>query len=122
MAMNDLLNVPHHVNSDAPALNGRGLAHRKLTNGQRVRLAADLATGQRRLDPSLSQISVMLGVPPAAIRADIKTRAANGNVKRNPAAAALIQAWNDASMVEREEAVRALGPARVWDVLANVIA
>jgi hypothetical protein len=63
------------VNGSKPPVNGRGLAHRKLSRKQRLSLAADLATRQCRLDPSLGQISAITGMPVAAIRAEIKARA-----------------------------------------------
>ena len=86
--MNDLLNATSHVNGDRP-VNGRGLGHLKLTENELVRLAADIATGQRPFQPSLTQTSTLTGVPVAAIRAEIKARQA---------------------------AFRRIGPAEVWDV------
>jgi hypothetical protein len=105
-------------------VNGRGLAHRRLTRKQRLRLAADLATRRRRLDPSLGQISLLLGVPAPAIRAEVKARTAqreNGQAKTADVLP-LVHAWDNASEDERREAVLAIGPAQIWDVLAAVIA
>jgi hypothetical protein len=112
------------VNPDEPvAVSGRGLAHRRLTRKQRVQLAADLATGQRRLDPSMGQISVLLGVPSAAIAAEIKARVGrNGNGGKPDSATLLIQAWDAASDSEREAAVKAVGVGAVWDVITRVVA
>jgi hypothetical protein len=71
--MNDLLNTTAHVNGSPP---GRGLPHLKLSDGELVRLAADLATGQRQLQPSLTQVNMLTGVPVVKIRQAIKARAA----------------------------------------------
>jgi hypothetical protein len=111
------------VNGSKPPVNGRGLAHRKLSRKQRLSLAADLATGQCRLDPSLGQISAITGMPVAAIRAEIKVRAAREN-GRSPKdlAAAIVEAWDKASELEREVAVRTIGIAEVWDVISSVCA
>jgi hypothetical protein len=107
---------PRNVN---PTLNGRGLNHRKLTTEQRVRLAADIVTRQRRLDPSLTQTCAILAVPPMAVREELKARGVHKNGGRPPKdlAAAIVAAWDAASEHERELAVRTIGVADVWDVL-----
>jgi hypothetical protein len=112
------------VNSGEPeVVRGRGLAHRKLSRKQRLSLAADLATGQCRLDPSLGQISIITGMPVAAISAETKARATrNGNGHATAATEALVRAWDAASEHERELAVRTIGIAAVWDVIASVCA
>jgi hypothetical protein len=112
------------VNSDAPGVvNGRGLAHRKLTRNTRIKLAADIVTGQRRLDPSLNQACTILIVSPTAVREELKARGLhkNGRPPKDPVAA-IVAAWAAASEHERELAVRALGVAEVWDVIARVVA
>jgi hypothetical protein len=61
-------------------VNGRGIKHRKLTHQELVSLAADIATGSRPYVPSLAHTCSALGVPIAAVRAEIKRRVAvNGN-------------------------------------------
>jgi hypothetical protein len=59
------------------AINGRGLAHRKLWPGERVALAADVATKQRAYDPSLGQLADIFGVSVTQLRAELKAREAN---------------------------------------------
>jgi hypothetical protein len=64
----------------APPLKGAGLNHRKISPQARVDLAADVATGVRRLDLSHGQLCAVFGVTPPALRAELKARAAaNGN-------------------------------------------
>jgi hypothetical protein len=112
------------VNPDAPeVVHGRGLAHRKLSRKQWLSLAADLATGQCRLDPSLGQISAITGMPVAAIRAEIKARTArNGNGNGHAIAIeAFVQAWHAWSDSERDAVVKALGIGTVWDTISRVI-
>src|SRR6516225_3774808 len=72
----------HGNGSEPGSVNGRGLAHRKLSYSERVALAADVATRVRRFEPSLGQLSSLFHVNVAAVRAEIKARAAvaaNGN-------------------------------------------
>jgi hypothetical protein len=64
----DVNNVPH--------VSGRGIRRRKLTRFQRVRLAADLASGQLQLEPSLGQACELFNVTPAQVREELKARAA----------------------------------------------
>jgi hypothetical protein len=120
--MNALLNTTSHVNGDRP-VNGRGLGHLKLTENELVRLAADMATGTRPFQPSVTQTTLLTGVSATKIRAEIKARAAqyeNGWLKETDA---IVHAWDTASSDNvRREAFHIIGPARVWDVLASVIA
>jgi hypothetical protein len=120
--MNALLNAPNNVNGDQFTINGRGLAHLKLTEDELVRLAADMATGRRPFQPSLAQTYILTGVPAAAIRAEIKARAARENGRPKDFAAAIVTAWDEASEHERELAVRTIGIAAVWDVISSVVA
>jgi hypothetical protein len=122
--MNALLNATAHVNGDQPTINGRGLPHLKLTDDEMVRLAADMATGTRPFRPSLVQTNVLTGVSVAAIRQEIKARAAhNGNGKPpKDRVAAIVEAWDLASEFEREVAVHALGVRVVWDVISRIVA
>jgi hypothetical protein len=63
-------------NGHAGTVNGRGLARRKLTPEQWIDLAADLACGQYKLEPSLLQISRLCGVPVHHLRDELKRRSA----------------------------------------------
>jgi hypothetical protein len=111
---------------------GRGLARRKLSLEQRKGLAADLLTGAREFQPSLTQTASLLGVTPAQVREELHAReellvrerqevlAAAAN-EREQRINALIAAWNGAAESERTAAVRVIGVARVWDVIAAAI-
>jgi hypothetical protein len=101
-------------------VSGRGIRRRKLDREQRVRLAADLVTREAQLDPSISQSAVLLSVTPADVSKELRARAAAREAKQ--ATLTLINAWNDASETEREGAVRMIGVAEVWDVLASAAA
>jgi hypothetical protein len=120
--MQVLTKIPD-VNGGSPVVNGRGLSHLKLSNDELVRLAADLATGQRPFQPSLKQTNLLTGVPVAAIRAELKARAArkNGQPPKD-LTVAIVTAWDAASEHERELAVRTIGIAEVWDVISSVVA
>jgi hypothetical protein len=118
--MNDLLNAVSHVNGDRP-VNGRGLGHLKLTENELVRLAADMATGQRPFQPSLAQTSTLTGVPAAAIRAEIKARAAQAKNQEADEIQRVVESWERLSKKAREEALRLIGPAEVWDVLSSIV-
>jgi hypothetical protein len=116
--MNALLNATSHVNGVRP-VNGRGLAHLKLTDDDLVRLAADMATGTRPFQPSVAQTALLTGVPVAAIRQEIKARAAqheNGQGIR-----AFVESWEHLSEEARQEAFRLIGPGEIWDTLSSVI-
>jgi hypothetical protein len=118
--MNALLNTTSHVNGDRP-VNGRGLGHLKLTENELVGLAADLATGQRPFQPSLAQTSTLTGVPAAAIRAEIKARAVQAKNQEADEIRWVVDSWERLSPKARQEAVRLIGPAEVWDVLSSVV-
>jgi hypothetical protein len=125
-------------NSSAP-VSGRGLAHRKMTHDEQLKLAADLATGERQFEPSLSQVADLVGVSTAKLRAELKARAATLRAKQqeeeaaarfrrlqaeadlNGQAGAVVDAWRSASPAARETAVRSIGTAEVWDYLARII-
>jgi hypothetical protein len=125
--MNALLNVTSPVNGNGgpPVVNGRGLARRRLSLDEQVKLAADLATGERPFMPSMAQACMLVDVPQKAVAAELKARAArrNGHSPKD-LAAAIIEAWDAASGYEheRELAVRTIGVAEVWDVISRVVA
>jgi hypothetical protein len=102
-------------------VNGRGLKHRKLTDQQRVALAADIATGSRPYVPSLAETCSALNVPVAAVRAELKARAAtNGNGCRD-VEKQFLEAWDLLSDAQRRQAFRDIGTAEIWDVLSRVV-
>jgi hypothetical protein len=119
--MNALLNATPHVNGDQPTINGRGLPHLKLTDDELVRLAADMATGTRPFQPSLAQTNVLTGVPVAAIRQEIKARAAQAKNQEADEIQWVVESWECLSKEARQEVFRVIGPAEIWDVLASVI-
>jgi hypothetical protein len=113
------------------SINGRGLAHRKLTRIQRRGLAADLATGQQYLVPSLSQVADLLKITPAELREELKVRAqreAEAQLQTyteaqitHEQATAIVETWQFASPDAREAAVRIISPSAVWDVISRIV-
>ena len=111
---------PTGVNGNgAPHVSGRGLRRRKLSRDQRVWLAAGWATGELQLQPSLGQACELFGVTASRVREELKARAAG---RENEPMMNLVTAWDSADADQREAAVRAIGVAAVWDVLARVVA
>jgi hypothetical protein len=70
-----MIDIVKNCSNGNGAINGRGLAHRKLWPGERIALAADVATKQRPFDPSLGQLSTLFGVSATQLRAELKWRA-----------------------------------------------
>jgi hypothetical protein len=118
-------------------VSGRGLARRKLTSQQRIDLAANLATGRQYLAPSLAQITNLTGISLLQLRSALKARARRDAEQQeaerreqaqleaetaNAQAAAVIAAWDSASPLAREAAIRGIGVAHVWEVLADIVA
>jgi len=66
-------------------------------------------------------VSQLVGVSQTKVREELRTRAAARETERN-LEVDLIEAWDRASGAEREAAVRVIGVAEVWDVLARVVA
>jgi hypothetical protein len=93
-----------------------------MTTEQRIKLAADLVSGRLQLEPSLQQASELVRVPQAKIRDELKARAAACETERHLPVTALIEAWDRATEHEREAAVRSIGVAEVWEILARVVA
>jgi len=138
--MNTLLKSSAHGNG--VAVNGRGLAHRKMSVEERIRLAADLAVGQVRLEPSLAQAAELCGVTTPQIRQELKARAeeqpdfltllVEGTAQAladqqaeaehaNEEADQLIAAWNATPPEAREAAVCAVGVDHVLDVIGAIL-
>ena len=115
--MQQLLNgISPSVNN---SVNGRGVKHLKLTSQERISLAADIATGARLFEPSLTQTCSCLDVPIAAVRAEIKARAnCNGHSREVDR---FVEAWVGFSPAERGLALQTIGVAEVWDTLAAIV-
>ena len=96
-------------------INGRGINRRRLSRQQRVRLGAALASGEVQLDPSIGQVCDLLKIPPAELRTELKEREVKGKV------ATLVAAWNAATEIERAAAISEIGPAEIWERLADVV-
>jgi len=109
------------------AVNGRGVRRRKLTLEQRIGLATDVALGLTPFAPSIGQAATAFGVSPYNVRHELKARAAAKKDAERQAALAregtkdIVEAWDTASDWGREEAIRVLGVADVWDVLARIV-
>jgi hypothetical protein len=125
--------VPKNQNGNgSDTINGRGVLRRKMTSRERVSLAADVALGVTQLAPSIKQTAAAVGVPTAKIRAELKARTKTRLIDsrrwkqsyeawEQQRAVALVHAWYFASDEDRAEALRAIGTADVWDVLARVV-
>jgi hypothetical protein len=109
------------------AVNGRGLRHRRLWPGERIALAADVATKQRLFEPSLGQVAHLFGVPIVQLRAELKARAAHQQhlEERDHTEAeqvnAIVTAWNNASFSAREVAVPMMGIDAIWQALTGYV-
>lgn len=101
-------------------IRGRGLRRRKLTVQQRAKLAADILSGCAHLEPSMAQTAELMRVSQAKIRDELKVRTVAAEVEKP--VTNLVDAWNKASEFEREVAVRTIGVADVWDIIARVVA
>jgi hypothetical protein len=117
--------VPRHGNGNG-SVNGRGVLRQKLTPTARIALAADIATGKKHLDPSIKQAAAAVGVSPYRIRKELQARAgaleAVEQAERiRDEAGYIIHAWTRASTQVRQEAIRCIGVANVWDTLASVV-
>jgi hypothetical protein len=107
-------------NSGIPHISGRGLRRRRLSRQDRVRLAADVIAREAQLDLSIRQASDLLGVAATKVGAELRARAAAQEAEK--ATSLLIEAWEAASALEREQAIRTIGVDVVWDALANIVA
>src|SRR5262245_21965837 len=128
--MNVLIQKSSSVNG---SLSGRGLAHRRLNPEQSVGLAADVATGQRRFEPSLAQLSSLFGVSITRLRRELKARAAaaqkQADKPKEPepeleivnSIEGLVREWNAATASDREWFARVVGVDALWDVIARII-
>ena len=118
------------------SVNGRGLARRHLTVDQRIDLAADLASGQQHLHPSIRHVAALLKVLPLQVSERLKARAQQEAEWRaaearwlidaaeavNAEADSIVSEWRLSSPEAREAAFRIIGAAEIWDVLARIVA
>ncbi len=107
-------------NGGIPHISGRGLRRRRLSRQDRVRLAADVIAREAQLDLSIRQASDLLNVAATEVGAELRARAAAQEAEK--ATSLLIEAWEAASALEREQAIRTIGVDVVWDALANIVA
>jgi hypothetical protein len=116
-------NSQNHNGNGSVTISGRGVLRRKLTPGMRANLAADIATGLAQLTPSLKQTAAALGVSPYSVRQQLKARAKKQAAfeARQQEALAIVSAWDAATPQGRTDAIRLIGVADVWDVLASVV-
>jgi hypothetical protein len=108
------------------AINGRGTLRRKLTPRQRIALGADIALGVTPLAPSLKQSAAAVGISVFELRKELKAREAEAERERHAeysrqGALPIVSAWDHATAQGRAEAIRLIGVANVWDVLAHVV-
>ena len=108
------------------AINARGISHRGWTPEQRAAAAADAVLGATHVVPTLGQAATAFNVSATKIRAELKTReaaaeAAERAIDEDYAVNRLIDAWLGASPKAREVAVREVGVANVWDVIARIV-
>jgi len=134
-------------NGSGTAINGRGLAHRRLWPGERIGLAADVAAKQRAFEPSFAQVADLFGVSLAQLRGELKARQANQRRRAeleatqaaeqqaaerltaqleaeavNTSATEIVAVWDAATPEAWEAAVRTIGVAHVREVVARVVA
>ena len=108
------------------AINARGISHRGWTPEQRVAAAANAVLGTTHVVPTLGQAATAFNVSATKIRAELKTReaaaeAAERAIDEDYAVNRLIDAWLGASPKAREVAVREIGVAAAWDVIARIV-
>jgi hypothetical protein len=108
------------------AINARGISHRGWTPEQRAAAAADAVLGATHVVPTLGQAATAFNVSATKIRAELKTReaaaeAAERAIDEDYAVNRLIDAWLGASPKAREVAVREIGVAAAWDVIARIV-
>jgi hypothetical protein len=120
--MNYLLNGDLSPVVNGSAINGRGVKRLKRSRQELIALAADVASGVRPVDLSLTQTCAVFDVSPAAVSAELKRRAANGNGNGSPdIERRFVEAWEMLSDAQRRRAFREIGTAEVWDILSSVV-
>jgi len=102
------------------SISGRSLAHQKLSFRERLTLAADVATGVYRYDPTKAQIASSFKVHPSQLSRELREREGREAARRdhdNWAVDHIVMGWDSASESALDEAVLKIGLARVYDVL-----
>jgi hypothetical protein len=118
--------------NDPPAVQGRALAHRKLTASQRALIAADLVRGDATLRPTVTQAATLVGVSAAYVRLALGIAAPERCIIEQHGASLhpmqprnelprLALTWNRASAEERAAFVKAVGPEEVFSSIAGVL-
>jgi hypothetical protein len=111
------------------SISGLSLAHRKLSTRERVRLAADVASGVYRYDPTKTEIAESFKIHPSQLSRELKEREEREAAQRNSDSWAvdhIVMGWSSASEAALNEAVLKIGLARVMTCsiasLANKLA
>jgi hypothetical protein len=91
----------HGAGNGSESVSGRGLAHRPVAD--RLALGVDVATGRKRLDPSLGQIAHACRITHAQLRRAIRART-NGNGADNSLSTPAALATALVNMVGRDAA------------------
>ena len=102
------------------SISGLSLAHRKLSTRERVQLAADVATGVYRYDPTKAEIAASFKVHPSQLSRELREREQQEAAQRDRdswAVDCIVVGWNSASDAAVDEAVRKIGIARVFDAV-----
>jgi|SRR5262249_32347987 len=123
--MLDIIKSSEH-NNPVPRIvvNGRGSKHRlkAMNRLERACFGADLVTGEAHIWPSLVQAAYLAQSTAADIRAELKYRAELAATSQAEASQAELIAlnWVSATKEEKEQAIRKIGVADVWDTIAAV--
>jgi hypothetical protein len=101
----------------------RGIGHRKMTDTDRVGMAADVRSGKLHLsDLSAMQASAIFNVSTAQVDQELRAREEQAHVQaRAKLVAQFIESWDLMTDNERTQAVRSAGVAKVWDAIVRVI-
>jgi hypothetical protein len=100
------------------SISGLSLAHRKLSARERVQLAADVASGVYRYDPTNAEIAASFKVHPSRLSRELKgreEREAARHYSDDWAVDHIVMGWNAASESALDKAVLKIGLARVYD-------
>jgi hypothetical protein len=127
--MNQLVLKASEINGSGTIF-GRSLACCKFDYQKRVRLAADIATGVRSFQPTLSSICRDLTIRPTDLRTELNARAAaahalgeqlDAELRRGvqPAyvASDLVDVFETLSDLDRVEVFKRIGIGRIFDAL-----
>ena len=105
------------------SISGLSLAHRKLSTRERVQLAADVAAGVYRYDPTKAEIAASFKVHPSQLSRELREREGREVAQRDRdswAVDCIVTGWNSAPDSALDDAVRKIGLARVYDVVARL--